>query len=245
MAQPERKPFRGFGLGIMRRLRRTPIDEAQLVIRECKRLIRGGVFFDVGANVGEVSEAILPLASKVVAIEPDAESFARLTARVGSRAECIQALVGPEGAARTFLKNTRPGASASSTSVTPGDEPPGHDYLARTAMRAVSLDTLAKQHGMPGLVKIDVEGFEISVLKSAEAVLASKPTVVMEFNALCLSNFGRVNPRDAVDFVLATFPKVEFITQQGVSPLTDPYYFLQENILRHGSVDNLVCSWGE
>jgi hypothetical protein len=129
--------------------------------------------------------------------------------------------------------------------VTPGDEPPGHDYLKRTAMNAVSLDTIARQHGMPNLVKIDVEGFEISVLKSAGEVLASKPVVVMEFNTLCLSNFGRVNPRDAIDFILATFPKVELITQQGVTPLTDPYRFLSENILEHGSVDNLVCSWGE
>lgn len=238
---PEQKQFRGFGLGIMRRLRGTPLDEADLVIRECKRLIRGGVFFDVGANIGDVSEALLPLASKVVAIEPEPVSFTKLSERLGSRAACINALVGPDGAARTFLTNTI--ASTSSTSVTPGDEPPGHDYLKRTAMNAVSLDTIAKQHGMPGLVKIDVEGFEISVLKSASEVLASKPTVIMEFNTLCLSNFGRVNPRDAIDHVMSIFPKVEMITQDGVSRVTDPYFFLSENILQHGSVDNLVCSW--
>ena len=243
MTQSEQKPFRGFGFGIMRRLRGMPLDEAELVIRECRRLIRGGVFFDVGANIGDVSEAMLPLASKVVAIEPEPVSFAKLSERMGSRAACVNALVGPDGAARTFLTN--PIASTSSTSVAPGDEPPGHDYLKRTAMNAVSLDAIARQHGMPSLVKIDVEGFEISVLKSASEVLASKPTVVMEFNTLCLSNFGRVNPRDAIDFILATFPKVELITQQGVSRLIDPYNFLSENILRHGSVDNLVCSWGE
>ena len=63
MAAGQHKQFRGFGLGIMRRLRGTPIDESDLVIRECRKLINGGVFFDVGANVGEVSEAMLPLAS--------------------------------------------------------------------------------------------------------------------------------------------------------------------------------------
>ena len=31
----------------------------------------------------------------------------------------------------------------------------------------------------------------------------------------------------------------------GRKPLTDPYVFLSENILEHGSVDNLVCSWGD
>ena len=234
--------FRGFGLGIMRRLRGTPIDEADLVIRECRNLIKGGVFFDVGANIGEVSEAILPLASRVVAIEPDTASFAELQRSLGQRATCIQALVGPDGAQRTFLTNSI--ASKSSTSVTPGDEPPGHDYLKRTSMQAVSLDSIAAQHGMPTLVKIDVEGFEMSVLDSAKSVLAAKPIVIMEFNTLCLSNFGRVNPRDAIDRIQATFPKVEVISQQGLRPMTDPYVFLSENILEHGAIDNLVCSWG-
>lgn len=242
MHRRPKQPFRGFGLGIAKRLRGTRPDEADLVIRECRKLINGGVFYDIGANVGEVSEALLPLASRVVAIEPDPGSFATLSNRLGQRAVCIKALVGPEGEARTFLTNTV--ASKSSTSVTPGDEPPGHDYLTRVAMKAVSLDSIAAQHGMPTLVKIDVEGFEMAVLQSATNVLAARPTVVMEFNALCLSNFGRVNPRDAIDDILRMFPRVDVITEEGRKPLTDPYVFLSENILEHGSVDNIVCSWG-
>ncbi len=236
------KPFRGLGLGIAKRLRGTRIDEADLVIRECRKLINGGVFYDVGANVGEVSEALLPLASRVVAIEPEPESFATLSHRLGERAVCINALIGPEGAPRTFLTNTV--ASKSSTSVAPGDEPPGHDYLKRTAMTSISLDNIAAQHGMPTLVKIDVEGFEMAVLQSAANILATRPVVVMEFNTLCLSNFGRVNPRDAIDTVMRMFPRVEVITQEGRELLTDPYVFLSKNILEHGSVDNIVCSWG-
>ncbi|MDP3494357.1 MAG: hypothetical protein Q8R82_14685 [Hyphomonadaceae bacterium] len=79
----QQKPFRGFGFGIAKRLRGTRIDEADMVIRECRKLINGGVFYDVGANVGEVSEALLPLASRVIAIEPEPESFATLSHRLG------------------------------------------------------------------------------------------------------------------------------------------------------------------
>jgi FkbM family methyltransferase len=237
----QKRPFRGFGLGIMRRLRGTRIDEAELVIRECRQLILGGVFYDVGANIGSVSEAMLPYASRIVAMEPEPGAYASLVARLGPRATCIQALIGPDGAERTFLTNTI--ASASSTSVTPGDEPAGHDYLLRTPVRAVSLDTIAREHGSPNLIKIDVEGFELSVLDSAREVLKAKPVVVMEFNTLCLSTFGRVNPRDAIDRILAMFPRVEMITDAGRARVTDPYHFLSENILRHGALDNLVCSW--
>jgi FkbM family methyltransferase len=237
----EKKPFRGFGLGVMRRLRGGAPDEADLVIRECTQLVKGGVFFDIGANVGLVSEAVAPHAARVVAIEPDPGTFSKLSSRLDGRATCVNALVGAEGAERTFLFNTI--ASASSTSVAPEHDVQGHDYLRRSTMRAVSLDRLGREHGTPNLIKIDVEGSELSVLESGMNVLATHPVVVMEFNALCLANFGRINPRDAIDRILAMFPRVEAITAKGRSRVTDPYYFLSQNILAHRSVDNLVCSW--
>ncbi|MDP3495355.1 MAG: FkbM family methyltransferase, partial [Hyphomonadaceae bacterium] len=100
----------------------------------------------------------------------------------------MNALVGPDGAARTWFSNTAD--STGSTSVEPGDEPPGHDYLKASPMKAVSLDTLARRYGFPDMIKIDVEGFEMQILDSAREVLARKPAVVLEFNSLCLSNFG-------------------------------------------------------
>ena len=151
-----KRPFRGFGLGIVRRLRGAPPTETELVIRECRQLIRGGAFFDIGANVGKVSEAVLPLAKRVVAVEPDPKTFAELSTRLGDQITCIEALVGAEGEERTFLFNTI--ASSSSTSVAPGMDPPGHDELVRSTMRAISLDRLAREHGRPDLLKIDVEG---------------------------------------------------------------------------------------
>lgn len=237
----QRKSFAGLGLGLKRRIAKTPPGEADLVIRECRRLIDGGVFFDVGANVGEVSEALLPYASKVVAMEPDPATFDSLNQRLGDRVVCVNALIGPDGAERTFLTNTI--TSKCSTSVAPGDEPPGHGYLKASTVHSVSLDTIAAQHGMPRLVKIDVEGFELSVIRAAGHVLAARPYVVMEFNALCLANFGRINPRDAIDEIMRIFPVVELITAEGLSRVHDPYTFLCNNILHHSSVDNLVCSW--
>lgn len=243
MPRRQSRKFRGFGLGIMRRIRGphpTPL-EAEPVILACKRLIGGGIFFDVGANIGEVSEALLPFASKVVAMEPDPDASAQLKARLGDRAVCVQALIGPEGAERVFLSNSI--ESTGSTSVAPGDEPEGHDYLKRLTMTSVSLDTMARRYGMPSVVKLDVEGFEMSVLDSAREILAHRPAVIMEFNALCLSYFGRVNPRDALDRICSMFPRVQRIGPDGLEPLNDRYAFLSEHILQNSSVDNLVCTW--
>jgi FkbM family methyltransferase len=237
----ESKPFRGFGLGIMRRLRGTPPDETALVIRECKRLIRGGVFLDIGANVGKVSEAVLPNASKIVAVEPDPKTFAILVANLGQKIQCVEALVGPDGAERTFLFNTI--SSGSSTSVAPGEDPPEHAELVRSTMRSRSLDSLTREYGRPDLIKIDVEGGEMTVLESGKETLAGKPIVVMEFNTLCLSVFGRINPLEAIERVLHIFPKVEVILPEGPKPVTDAYGFISENLLQRRALDNLICSW--
>jgi FkbM family methyltransferase len=120
--------------------------------RECRQLIRDGVFFDIGANIGRVFRS--PHAKRIVAIEPDPKTFAELSTRLGDCAS-VEALAGPEGGERTFLFNTI--ASSSSTSVAQGDEPSGHDELVRSTMRAIRLDRLAHEHGQPDLIKIDVD----------------------------------------------------------------------------------------
>jgi FkbM family methyltransferase len=237
----EKRPFRGLGLGIMRRLRGTPPDETELVIRECRRLVRGGVFFDIGANVGRISEAVLPHASRVVAVEPDPQTFEQLAARLDGRATCVKALVGPEGADRIFMFNRI--ASTSSASVAAGQDFKGHDELVRSVMAPVSLDRLTSEHGRPDVIKVDVEGAELSVLESGKETLKTRPIVVMEFNTLCLSVYGRVNPYEAIERILSIFPKVEVITPEGLNRVTDGYVFLSENILKSGALDNLVCSW--
>jgi FkbM family methyltransferase len=184
---------------------------------------------------------VLPLAKRVVAVEPDPKVFEQLQARLGARATCVKALVGPEGEARTFLYNTI--ASSSSTSVPAGTEPPGHEYLIRSPMTSVSLDALVREHGRPDLIKIDVEGAELNVLQSGREVLATKPLVLMEFNTLCLSEYGKINPREAIERILNIFPKVEVILPEGRERVTDGYYFLYKNVLERHALDNLLCSW--
>jgi FkbM family methyltransferase len=231
---------------IIRRLRRgfgPPPREPDHVIRECRRLIAGGVFYDVGANIGLVSEDMLGHAGRIIAIEANPVTFAQLQQRLGARAICVNTLIGPEGEERIFLHNTL--EHGGSASVAPGDTPKGHDYLKPTPMQARSLDSIAREHGQPDLIKIDCEGFEMQILASASEVLSRRPAVVLEFNALCLSNFGRVNPRDAIDRILATFPRVERITETGLAPVTDPYGFITEHILQRHSIDNLVCTWNQ
>jgi precorrin-6B methylase 2 len=45
--------------------------ECDPVILQCQRLIGGGVFYDIGANIGVVSEALVGHAGRIVAVEAD------------------------------------------------------------------------------------------------------------------------------------------------------------------------------
>jgi hypothetical protein len=61
-------------------------------------------------------------------------------------------------------------------------------YQPETPIRMVELrickiDTLANQFALPDLIKIDVEGFELEVLKGAEGLLSNKkPALVIEIH---------------------------------------------------------------
>ena len=209
------------------------------VIHHLLNLSRGGVYFDIGANIGDTAEPLIGTASSVVAIEADDETFAKLAARMAGKATCVHALIGTDGEARTWLSNTA--NHTGSTSVAVGDVPKGHDYLVPSQKVSVSLDSLAMRHGVPDLIKIDIEGHEMAALRSAWQILASKPVVIAEFNALALMNFGRVNPRDALDELFGMFHSVSRINGEALDLITDRYAFIVEHVLQRGSVDNLVC----
>lgn len=209
------------------------------VVHHLLSLSRGGVYFDIGANIGDTAEPLCGFARRVVAVEADDDTFSKLSTRLIGKAACVHALIGTEGEARTWLSNTA--NHTGSTSVAIGDAPKGHDYLVASRKVSVSLDSLAERHGTPDLIKIDIEGHEMAALRSAKRILASQPIVIAEFNALALMNFGRVNPRDALDELFGMFHSVSRINGEALDLITDRYAFIVEHVLQRGSVDNLVC----
>jgi hypothetical protein len=52
----------------------------------------------------------------------------------------------------------------------------------------VALDTYAGEK--PTLVKIDVEGFEVEVLRGAKTILSTRPKLVLEIHTTELAGFG-------------------------------------------------------
>jgi hypothetical protein len=114
-----------------------------------------------------------------------------------------------------------------------------------------TVDAEADKLGLPKLdfIKIDVEGFECDVLAGAKETLERyKPQVFIEFNSFTLIAFRNLNPRAFLDQILATFPHV-YMMREGerveIRSEDAQLAFIHDNLVKHGSVDDLLCSFTE
>lgn len=129
----------------------------------------GALVFDIGAHVGTRARAMRAAGARVVAVEPQ-EPFAGFLRRtLPADITLVEAALGPaETVAEMAVSSLHPTVS----SLQPGfaeaaATAPGFAHVRwdrRQTVRVTTMDALIAAHGMPDHVKIDVEGFELSVL---------------------------------------------------------------------------------
>jgi FkbM family methyltransferase len=139
----------------------------------------GDLCFDIGAHVGNRSAALLALGARVVALEPQPLPAAALRWLHGRNPRLTllpQAAGAQPGRLPLLISRRNPTLSTLSPSwaaevgATPGFA--GADWDARLEVEVTTLDVLIAQHGQPVLCKIDVEGYELDVLKGLSRPLA-------------------------------------------------------------------------
>jgi FkbM family methyltransferase len=151
-------------------------QETQRLLTELP--LEGAVAWDVGAHVGFFSLLLARRCRQVVAVEPGPANARRLRANVERNqapVEVVEAAVGSEpGTAQLELaedgRMNRVGAADLGVEV------------PRT-----TLDRLAREHGFPAFVKIDVEGAEIDVLRGGADVLRHRPLLLIEAHSQSLA----------------------------------------------------------
>ena len=120
----------------------------------------GSLCFDVGANIGEKSEALLAAGGRVVAFEPNPEIIPELEARcAGPHWSLLRTAMGAAPAVLTL--HIRSSHGQSSLIATWGNG----DVLRTHAVPVLPLDAAVAAFGVPAYCKIDVEGWELDVLK--------------------------------------------------------------------------------
>jgi FkbM family methyltransferase len=127
--------------------------------------------FDVGANLGNRTKIFAKLAAQVVAIEPQTRCVTLLRSVFGSstKVRLVQAACG--ASQTTAMLRVSEGSTLSSLSqdwifaVTNSGRFDADQWVQTEACQVTTLDALIEQYGAPRFVKIDVEGFELDVLK--------------------------------------------------------------------------------
>lgn len=143
----------------------------------------GSLVFDVGANVGEYAYTFLGLGARVVACEPNPDCCARLRA-LGHKSNLTircEALGDRQGESSLFIGNHSGHSTVSEEWMDRASQnDPG--YLWNSVIKAPmnTLDRIRQEHGNPDFIKIDVEGYEVCVLRG----MSFRPSALsFEFHA--------------------------------------------------------------
>ena len=177
----------------LRRMRGTPCAELQAphldtleLLDLVQRRFAPRVIYDIGANAGTwtlLARTICPQA-EVHAFEPLEALHTAYHARAASvgRATLHGIALGPATADRTMYVHHFADAS-SFIPLAPAEASkwPGHLREERV-VHVHALDEYAASHGLPpaDLLKLDVQGFELEVLKGAPSTLANASAVISE-----------------------------------------------------------------
>lgn len=205
--------------------------------------------FDVGANIGCTSILFGERCRKVYSFEPSPTTFKFLQRNLSSADlnNVIPMNMGLGSCAGeselTFSPTNRSGGFVSDKT----QASLGHSIEKIKIERA---DDLAKSLDLPALdfMKIDVEGFEKSVIEGAQELIgAHKPVVVLELNHWCLNAFQRITIPDFLDFLRARFPillAVEGNTYRDLHNPNDSYHVMYHHIISFKYM-NLVGAFSE
>ncbi len=213
-----------------------------------------GVCIDVGANLGLYSIALSRRYPDltVYSLEPVPETFRFLEANVSRNAPGCKSLqlacgASDETAHMQFVEHFAAGSHFSVKESLANVENTG-DSVVEVSVR--TLDSLVGELGLDRLdvLKIDVEGFELDVLRGARAVLSRfRPITQIEFNSWTFLSHRMTLPQECLDEILAIFPFVYVHARfderlARLSTQVDRHSLLYANVTQ-GTVDNLMCSF--
>ncbi len=138
----------------------------------------GDLCFDIGANIGQRTEIALELGARVICVEPQFDCCEVLRSRYGANPNVTILQIGLAAKPSVMTLSICESANTLSTFSDKWKMGRFHSYEWKTKydVQMKTLDDLVDEFGVPDFCKIDVEGFELEVLKGL-----SKPIRYISF----------------------------------------------------------------
>jgi FkbM family methyltransferase len=145
----------------------------------------GTVFYDVGAHIGVfslIAARNLGAQGSVFVFEPDPSNVRRITEHA-SRNQLDSMRIIPKAVYSTVgrLRFQRANFQSSMNRGVLLEDAAAE--ISTIEVETITLDAIAREHALPSLIKIDVEGSEAAVLQGSEEIFRSaKPLIVCEIH---------------------------------------------------------------
>lgn len=149
-----------------------------------KKIIKPGhLCYDIGANNGNKTQEMLNLGAKVVCLEPQISCCNNLTNKFknNSNVTILQKAVGASvGSGKIFIPQAHTLSSMSEEFINETKKSRFSDvnWVNSQYVEITTLDDLILSYGIPFFCKIDVEGYEVEVLKGLSKPI---PYISVEF----------------------------------------------------------------
>jgi FkbM family methyltransferase len=218
------------------------------VLRQCVN--SGDTVLDVGANIGVHTLALagkVGAKGSVHAFEPNPGTFERLVQNVNVNAftnvRLNQLALGADESEVQLVQqwSNRSGDAM----LVPGGADVQHEggsagsNGAVFTVRQTTLDAYCQEHGVtPALLKVDVEGGEMNVLRGAQRVLgAVRPTLLVEYNARTARKHGN-DPGAVFSWLEQQFNyELFFVNDAGL----EPYAHVLPRLDPSSASGNVLC----
>lgn len=152
---------------------------------------KGDLCFDIGANMGLRTEALIRLGARVVAVEPQECCLQELSRmfRCDPKVTIVPYAVGATmGTANLYPSKSHHLSSLSTQFVDAARATERHandQWEHAVEVRLTTLDALIAKFGTPAFCKIDVEGYELQVLSGLSRPIA---TIAFEYHPWCVED---------------------------------------------------------
>jgi len=132
------------------------------------------LIFDIGANVGDMTDVYSQKADTVVAFEPNPSMVEELTKRFFGNPNIIIDRRSLDNKVGTNILMTSPYAASLSTfseEWTKNTRFLGQQWNEHIVVPTITIDSAIEYYGVPDYIKIDVEGYEYQVIKGLSMLL--------------------------------------------------------------------------